>query len=216
MSYVQSTAVLVGLLRRTSPIGLGATKENPLNPVLDENTASRESTRGITLRSRATVTRVVQIVLDAIVTLGAFAIAIFFAVWLFSVTLPPPIVVILSIFATLAIIAVTPGLVVLYVSPPRIPLRERSALVASATGFIRSAWSAVVFALAIVIGSVAGALASKSLETTPDLSTGVQQAWNGLFATASVLVGEISLFALFALTVGLAIIVVVDVPHLFS
>jgi hypothetical protein len=159
-------------------------KENLLNPAHEENPAASDGTRGVTIRSNATVSRVVQIVFDAIGTLGAFAIAVYVTVSLLSVTLPPPIVVGLSIFATLAMLTVAPGLVVLYVSPPRRPLRERSALVASATWFIRSAWSAVVFALAIVIGSMAGALASKSLENAPDLSTGVQQTWNGLFATA--------------------------------
>jgi hypothetical protein len=232
----------------------------------------------MTARLTVTATRVVQIVLDVAATLGAIVIGVFVAVELLSVTLTAPAVVGLSIFATIAMIAVAPGLVVLYVSAPRRPLRERSALVASATWFIRAAWSAVVFALAIVIGSVAGALASKSLESASDLSAGVQQAWNGLLETAfgpivltvtgvtfvvmvlrwgfdlrtivrdgdalaavkmfeqrwtgnvresdaaqwwrnlitSVLIKRVSLIALFVLTVGLGIVLIIDVPRFFG
>jgi hypothetical protein len=53
-----------------------------------------------------------------------------------------------------------PAIAVLYFSTPRVPLKQRSALIASASWFGRAVWAAAVFALSIVIGAVAGVVAS--------------------------------------------------------
>lgn len=62
-----------------------------------------------------------------------------------------------------------PAVVVLYPSPPRAPLSQRSALFASASWFGRAVWAGAVFALSIVLGAVVGVVSSRISETQHDL-----------------------------------------------
>jgi hypothetical protein len=74
-------------------------------------------------------------------------------------------VVVLAVWVSLLGLAAMPGLGVLLISPPRVPLRERSALLASASWFGKSVWASLVFALSVAIGAIAGVVASKASES---------------------------------------------------
>jgi hypothetical protein len=71
---------------------------------------------------------------------------------------------------------------VLYFSTPRVPLKQRSALIASASWFGRAVWAAAVFAVSIVIGAVAGVVASDANESGREGGVGIGLA---IEATAS-------------------------------
>ena len=107
-------------------------------------------------------TRVLTIVFDSVFGLIVVAGITGLVVGLATGFLEPSLVVLLAVWTSLVSLLALPALAVLYFASPRVPLRERSALVASASWFGRVVWAGVVFAFAIVIGSVAGVVASRA------------------------------------------------------
>lgn len=105
-----------------------------------------------------------RILYDCVAGLFAAGLVVFVVVSMASVSVPVPGVVILAVWVSIISIAALPALGVLLISPPRVPLRERSALVASASWFGKAIWASLVFALSIVIGSIAGVVAAKASE----------------------------------------------------
>jgi hypothetical protein len=83
---------------------------------------------------------------------------------------PQPLLIILGIWTAGTSIWAMPALTVLHMSPPRVPLSQRSALFSSAKWFGRTVWAAAVFALSIVLGAVSGVVASRVSESERDLS----------------------------------------------
>jgi len=114
--------------------------------------------------------RVVTIVFDGVLGLLAVAGITVLVVGLASTFLASSLLVVLGVWTALVSAVALPALAVLYLTPPRVPLKERSALVATASWFGRVAWASVVFALAIVLGSIAGVVASKT-EASDGLSS---------------------------------------------
>jgi hypothetical protein len=75
-----------------------------------------------------------------------------------------------------------PAIAILHFSTPRVPLKQRSALIASASWFGRAVWAAAVFAVSIVVGAVAGVVASDANESGREGGVGIGLA---IEATAS-------------------------------
>lgn len=98
------------------------------------------------------------------------------------------LLVILGIWTAVISIWSLPALVVLYRSPPRVPLSQRSALVASAKWFGNAIWAAVVFVLSIALGTIAGILASTVADNETDVGTALNSA---LAVTAQVVLGPV-------------------------
>jgi len=121
-----------------------------------------------------------NIVFDIIGGFVAVAGIAVLAVTLASSFLPSSLVVLVAIWTTMVALLALPALAMLFFSPPRVPLRERSALMASASWFGRAVWSGAVFALSIGIGSVAGVVASKASEGGEDFSSGLSLALNAV------------------------------------
>ncbi|TQO20994.1 hypothetical protein FB472_2655 [Rhodoglobus vestalii] len=125
-------------------------------------------------------TRVFNVVSDGIT--GLLVVIIIFALVVgFSIdVLGTPFAVGFGIWAAVCGLVSFPALAVLALSKPRIPLRERSALAASASWFARVVFSAFVFALSIVLGSVAGVVASNASNGGEDLESGLGLAFSVL------------------------------------
>lgn len=83
-------------------------------------------------------------------------------------------VILFGIWAFIVSLFALPALFVLHIAPPRVPLRERSALLASVSWFGRAAWAGVVFALAIVMGALAGVVASETSNASADAAKGLE------------------------------------------
>lgn len=82
---------------------------------------------------------------------------------------PQPLLVVLGIWTVGTSLLAMPALIVLHMSPPRVPLSQRSALFSSAKWFGRTVWAAAVFALSSVLGAVTGVVASRVSESERDL-----------------------------------------------
>ena len=99
-----------------------------------------------------------------------------------------PGLITLGIWTALSSIAALPALVVLHLSPPRIPLKDRSALFSSAKWFGGAVWSAVVFSVSIVLGTMTGLVASRATGSEQDLAVALGSAFS---ATAQIAVWPI-------------------------
>lgn len=117
--------------------------------------------------------RVLAIVFDGLAGLLVVAALVVLVVGLAASFAAATLSILLGIWTALVGLFSLPALAVLYLSKPRVPLRERSALVASASWFGRVLWSTAVFSLSIVIGSVAGVVASGATERGEDFGSGV-------------------------------------------
>lgn len=81
---------------------------------------------------------------------------------------PPPALFLLGFWTIGVALLALPALVVLHATPPPVPLSQRSALFASAKWFGRTVWAGMVFAVSIVIGTVAGVAASRTSDAEQD------------------------------------------------
>ena len=124
-------------------------------------------------RIRSGRQRVTTAVLDLMYCAVIVAVPVTVVVVIAAPWLSAPVDVGLGIWTGLMMVGAVPALVVLYVSPPRVPLSKRSALFASATWFGRAVGAAAVFSLSIVLGSVAGVIASRVSETDHHLGAAV-------------------------------------------
>ena len=133
-----------------------------------------------------------------------FGILIIGTVVAFVVAIPAtvasgPVLIVLGIWTALVTIWAVPGLVVLYLSPPVTPLRERSALIASATWFGRSLWSGVVFVASILLGTVTGLVASRIGDSESNLGS----AMGSVFGTMA----QLALWPFLATVAGVAFVI---------
>lgn len=87
---------------------------------------------------------------------------------------------ILGIWTGAMTLLALPALFVLHASPPRVRLSQRSALFASASWFARSVWAGSVFALSIVLGAVAGIVASRVSDSEHNLGTALTESIAGV------------------------------------
>lgn len=129
--------------------------------------------------------------LDALTGLVIVAAVTSVAVAVATPVAPTWATVVLGVWTAIATIWALPAIVVLFFSPPPRPLKERSALFASAAWFGRTLWASVVFALSILFGTLAGVTASRSSDSGGDfgaiLSATAQLAvWPVVAAVAAV------------------------------
>ena len=87
---------------------------------------------------------------------------------------PQPLLFLLGFWTVGIALVALPALVVLHLSPPRAPLSQRSALFASAKWFGRTVWAGMVFAVSIVLGTVAGVAASRISDAEQDLGVALE------------------------------------------
>jgi hypothetical protein len=128
-------------------------------------------------------TRILTIVGDAITGLFVAATIVVLVVQLAAFFLDGPALAWLGIWAGLVSLLSLPALAVLHLSKPRVPLEDRSALVASASWFGRILWSAFVFSASIVIGSVAGIVASTATQQGDEMGADVSNVIVSLSST---------------------------------
>jgi hypothetical protein len=114
--------------------------------------------------SRSVAARILS---DCVSGLFAVAALVFTVVGLLERLVPIGWVVALAVWTAVIGVGALPALGMLLVAPPRVPLRERSALVASASWFGRAIWASGLFGLSVVIGAIAGVVAAKAVESTP-------------------------------------------------
>jgi hypothetical protein len=122
------------------------------------------------------------VVLDGLVGLSAVGIVTSLVVSLAGARVGGWPLLVLAAWTLSVSFFALPAIAVLFFSPPRISLRQRSALVASASWFGRTVWAGAVFALSIVIGSVAGVVAAEANESAHAAGDGLARA---IEATAS-------------------------------
>jgi hypothetical protein len=125
-------------------------------------------------------------VLDGLCGLVGVGCVTYLVVGLASPVLPAWGLTVLGVWTVFVCSMALPAIAVLYYSPPRVPLKQRSALIASASWFGRAVWAAAVFALSIVIGAVAGVVASTANESGRDDGSGLGLA---IEATAALVLG---------------------------
>lgn len=143
--------------------------------------------------------RVALMILDGLlgfVLVAAIAAAV---VTVAAPVAPQPLLVVLGIWTVGTSILAMPALTVLHLSPPRVPLSQRSALFSSAKWFGRTVWAAAIFALSIVLGAVTGVVASRVSEAERDLG----DALGASFATTA----EIALWPIMASVIAIAYVV---------
>lgn len=116
-------------------------------------------------------TRLLTIVSDVITGLFVAAMIVVLVVQLADSFLDGAALAWLGIWVGLLSLLSLPALAILHLSIPRVPLKERSALVASASWFGRVLWSAFVFSASILIGSIAGVIASSRIQLGNKLGT---------------------------------------------
>lgn len=129
--------------------------------------------------------------LDALTGIVIVAAATSVAVAVATPVAPTWASIVLGVWTAIATIWALPAIVVLHLSPPPVPLKERSALFSSAAWFGRTLWAGIVFALSILFGTLAGVAASRSSDSGGDfgaiLSATAQLAvWPVLAAVAAV------------------------------
>ena len=115
--------------------------------------------------SRAAALRILSDCASGLVAVAAIVITV---TGLLDRLVPTGWVVGLGIWTAVVGTGALPALGLLLVAPPRIPLRERSALFASASWFGRAVWASALFSLSIIIGAIAGVLASQAVEIAPE------------------------------------------------
>lgn len=126
--------------------------------------------------------RKVAVLLDGLCGLVGVGSVTYLVVGLASPLLPVWGLILLAAWTVFVCSMALPAIAVLYFSTPRVPLKQRSALIASASWFGRAVWAAAVFALSIVIGAVAGVVASSANASGRDGAGGLGLA---IEATAS-------------------------------
>jgi hypothetical protein len=113
--------------------------------------------------------RIFVLVADVVLGLALIAMIVIAVVSVPSLVAPQGVLVVLAIWTAAISLMAMPALIVLYLSPPRVSLRERSALIASASWFGRSIWAGAVFAGSIVLGAVSGVVAARVSDSEQDL-----------------------------------------------
>lgn len=127
--------------------------------------------------------RRVTLVLDAVMVLFAATALGALVAELIATATQTPLVIATGLWTGVVAILASPAVLVLHLSPPRVPLAQRSALFASASWFIRAVGAGTVFALSIVLGAVAGVVASRVSDPQPSLGAALTVAFG---ATAQV------------------------------
>jgi hypothetical protein len=115
--------------------------------------------------SKSRTTRLLAVGFDGATGLFGVGAVTYLVVSLSAMRVTGWVLPIIGIWTVLVCLAALPAVAVLFFSPPRVPLSQRSALVASASWFGRAVWAGVVFALSIAIGAVAGVIASAANES---------------------------------------------------
>ena len=150
------------------------------------------------MRRQVVVWRV-TLVLDVAMILVVASAPTELTVVLIAPLLPSSLVTICGIWTGVVSVLAIPAVVVLHMSPPRLPLSQRSALVASAAWFIRAVGAGIVFALSIVLGAVAGVVASRVSDAQPNLGSALGLA----FADTA----QVVLWPILAVVVGVAYLI---------
>ena len=124
--------------------------------------------------------RVLAVIFDILQCLILVAVPVAIVVVTTSPWVPGALIFVLGLWTFLVSVLAVPAVVVLHNSPPRIPISQRSALVASASWFGRSVWAGAVFALSIVLGAVAGVVSSRISEHEHDLGSALGKSITGV------------------------------------
>jgi hypothetical protein len=117
--------------------------------------------------------RIVAIVFDGVIGLVGIGAVSCVVLGLASIQLTGWGLALLALWTVVICVAALPAVAVLFFSPPRVPLKERSALVASASWFGKAVWAGAMFALSIVIGAIAGIVASTANESASKGGDGI-------------------------------------------
>jgi hypothetical protein len=120
------------------------------------------------------------VILDILQCMTLVAMPVAIVVVTTSPWVPGALTFVLGLWTFLVSVLAVPAVVVLHNSPPRIPISQRSALIASASWFWRSVWAGAVFALSIVLGAVAGVVSSRISEHEHDLGSALGESITGV------------------------------------